>query len=541
MCDDCSLVEGDAQVSRWRRASGPLAAAVVMLLVGVVLSSGWIDWPRLGQWSGRRAPWLAAFAAAAMFAGVGGWTWWWKSKQPPRRRAPGLSWWTVVAAGVVVGVVAWGATSWLLTEANSANDRGAARVDAIKTGLGIGAGTTGIFALLLAVRRQTHQEHTAADISLDATERRVTELYTKAVEQLGSAKAPVRLGGLYALERLGESHEDQRSTIINVICAYLRMRYAWPAEPADDATPEQLDRYEDRLQENQVRVTAQRILSRHRDMWTERLFWRQITIDLTEANLRNVVLARTDLVGATLIRANLANADLTDAFLNDAQLIRANLADATLTKTRLSDADLTGVDLTSANLTNARLARANLTEAIFTDAELTGATLIDAKLNNADFTSSGLLRADMTKASLRSTDLSQARLNDADLTEAVLIDANLTDARLIRAQLTNADLTVAQLVRANLTNADLTNADLTRANLAGADLTDADLTDANLTLADLTDANLTNTNLDHAGLSGAILTGACVTDATRIRLPPHYEVRDNKVVMKSTSGDADHA
>ena len=115
--------------------------------------------------------------------------------------------------------------------------RGVARVDAIKTALGIGAGTTGIFALLLAVRRQTHQEHTAADNVLDAAERRVTELYTKAVEQLGSAKAPVRLGGLYALERLGETHELQRRTIINVLCAYLRMRYTVPDEPADDAPP----------------------------------------------------------------------------------------------------------------------------------------------------------------------------------------------------------------------------------------------------------------------------------------------------------------
>ncbi|MGW4062300.1 hypothetical protein ACWEGE_28735 [Amycolatopsis sp. NPDC004747] len=76
-----------------------------------------------------------------------------------------------------------------------AADRGAARVEAIKTGLGVGAGTAGIFALLLAVRRQIHQEHTAADTILDATEKRVTELYTKAADQLGSGNAAVRLAG----------------------------------------------------------------------------------------------------------------------------------------------------------------------------------------------------------------------------------------------------------------------------------------------------------------------------------------------------------
>jgi hypothetical protein len=77
-----------------------------------------------------------------------------------------------------------------------------------QTGLGIGAGTTGVFALQLAVRRQTYQEHTAADTTFDAVERRVTELYSKSVEQLGSAKAPVRLGGLCALERFGENQQQ---------------------------------------------------------------------------------------------------------------------------------------------------------------------------------------------------------------------------------------------------------------------------------------------------------------------------------------------
>jgi hypothetical protein len=54
----------------------------------------------------------------------------------------------------------------------------------------------------------------------DAGERRITELYTKAADQLGSDRAPVRLAGLYALARLGETAESQRQTIVNVVCAY---------------------------------------------------------------------------------------------------------------------------------------------------------------------------------------------------------------------------------------------------------------------------------------------------------------------------------
>ena len=90
----------------------------------------------------------------------------------------------------------------------------------VSTALTAAAGTGGAAALLLAFRRQRHTEHAsletrhaavadraqreaqARDATEDARERRVTELYGRALDQLGSERAPVRLGGLYALERL---------------------------------------------------------------------------------------------------------------------------------------------------------------------------------------------------------------------------------------------------------------------------------------------------------------------------------------------------
>ncbi|MFI9388930.1 hypothetical protein [Kutzneria sp. NPDC052558] len=145
----------------------------------------------------------------------------------------------VAAAAVVIAAVAWGATIGLWHVASAAKDPAAAQVEAIKTGLSIAAGTGGVFALLLAVRRQWHQEvSTAADsehkervaaaTEADATARRITELYTKAADQLGSGKAPVRLAGLYALERLAQDNPRQRPTIVQVLCAYLRMPYLPP-------------------------------------------------------------------------------------------------------------------------------------------------------------------------------------------------------------------------------------------------------------------------------------------------------------------------
>src|SRR5689334_8845292 len=150
------------------------------------------------------------------------------------------AWWWMLAATGAVAIVALVVTVWLLAIAHGAHagtDRANARLDAVRTGLAAGAGAGAAVGLTLAFRRQHHQEISTALTDRDATERRITELYTKAVEQLGSEKAPVRLGGLYALERLAQDNPTQRQTIVNVICAYLRMPFpagAPATRPASD-------------------------------------------------------------------------------------------------------------------------------------------------------------------------------------------------------------------------------------------------------------------------------------------------------------------
>jgi len=184
----------------------------------------------------------------------------------------------MLAAVAAVVIVAFVVTVWLLAIASGANpgtDLANSRLDAIRTGLAAGAGAGAAVGLMLAFRRQYHQEIATVLTDLDATERRITELYTKAVEQLGSDKAPVRLGGLYALERLAQDNPTHRQTIVNVICAYLRMPFS-PAAPgskperADDTgepdtkTGMSLDGTADTWQqERQVRLTAQSILTEH--------------------------------------------------------------------------------------------------------------------------------------------------------------------------------------------------------------------------------------------------------------------------------------
>ena len=148
----------------------------------------------------------------------------------PSSALPVLKWrWIAVTAAVVAVFMA--GLLWLFLVWSGHPDA-PVRIDAVKTAFGVGAGIGGVFALWLATRRQRVLELQLAETTRvagvterDLEERRVTELYTKAVEQLGNDKAPVRLGGLYALERLGQDNPKQRQTIGDVLCAYLRMPF----------------------------------------------------------------------------------------------------------------------------------------------------------------------------------------------------------------------------------------------------------------------------------------------------------------------------
>jgi hypothetical protein len=50
----------------------------------------------------------------------------------------------------------------------------------------------------------------------------ITERYTKAIEQLGSDKLDVRLGGIYALERIAKDSRQDHPTVVEVLSAFVR-------------------------------------------------------------------------------------------------------------------------------------------------------------------------------------------------------------------------------------------------------------------------------------------------------------------------------
>jgi hypothetical protein len=223
---------------------------------------------------------------------------------------------TIAVTAVALIVVAAAACWLLLSLYGQGTDADKARLESVRTIGTIVLGAGGFIALLLAARRQQTAEHDLAtkrndlllreqaneDARHDAAERRISDLYLKAAEQLGAEKAPVRPAGLYALERLAQDNRAHRQTIVNVISAYLRMPY----EPRADG-----EHHRACLEEREVRMTAQQILTGHlapAGADRER-FWADLDLDLGGAvlidlkfhdcSLRNANFARARFVGQT--------------------------------------------------------------------------------------------------------------------------------------------------------------------------------------------------------------------------------------------------
>ena len=67
----------------------------------------------------------------------------------------------------------------------------------------------------------------------------MTDRYTKAIEQLGSDKLDVRIGGIYALERVARDSARDHPTVMEVLAAFIRehSHEQWP--PSDPGGQEQ--------------------------------------------------------------------------------------------------------------------------------------------------------------------------------------------------------------------------------------------------------------------------------------------------------------
>ena len=272
-----------------------------------------------------------------------------------------------------------------------------------------------------------------------AREGQVTERFSRAIEHLGNDSLDVRLGGIYALERIARDSRQDHGPIMEILTAYVREHALWDPPPEDQqpAADEPPPAPPSDMADIQAVLT---VLGRRKtdyDPPGQRL-------DLHYTDLR-----RANLVKAKLQEANFRGANLQWAFLSEANLQEVIFFNADLQAATLKEANLQGADLGLADLQMAHLIRAKLQGANFKEAKLWGAVLGEAKLQQAcleeaDLRQTNIIRANLQKAKFREAKLRRALLEGANLQQAYLEEADLRGTDLRRAK----GLTSQQLVEA---------------------------------------------------------------------------------------------
>lgn len=311
-----------------------------------------------------------------------------------RRRGLPIGLAAVLVTGFVV--LLWPGAWWLAgdTVRNLGGKDQADAINDVRQTLLQTAGGLALLAGLAFTARTYYLSRAGHQRELEA---QITDRYTRAVEQLGSTNSSVRIGGIYALERImGDSAKDHE-TIVEVLAAFIRAGSGVakpeprPPLPADvQAALTVLGRRPDRGEANRV--------------------------DLSGADLRGARLRHARLQGAELRGAQLQEADLVGAKLQKADLRTAQLRGADLSWSQLDGAYLNGADLQGADLSGAQLRFAYLSGTQLHSADLRWAKLYGAQLDGAQ-----LHHTNLDKAELQGANLEFARdLTQADLQYAVV-------------------------------------------------------------------------------------------------------------------------
>ena len=301
-------------------------------------------------------------------------------------------------------------------------------------------------------------------------EGQITDRFTRAIEQLGAVhssgqrKLEVRLGGIYALERIANQSERDHWPIMEVLCTYVRENA--PRRSEKPSTDEQNPPPENQAASLLVCPAADiqaiiTVLGR-RDLNYER---EKQVLDLHNIDVHGANLSGADLSGANFYEADLSGVSFVGAKLMETQFIGAILRNANFLQ-----ADLRVANFRWANLSGAVFFGADLRKAAFGSVNLSSALLSEANLSGAYF-----FRSDLSGQTLSEADLSGAFLSEANLSGANLTHANLSKANLSGANLTHANLSEANLSGANLSRAVFRDADLLGTDLGGAVLYQTEL------------------------------------------------------------------
>jgi len=159
----------------------------------------------------------------------------------------------------------------------------------------------------------------------------ITERFNQAITNLASNDLSIRLGGIYALQRIALKSDDDRSSIFEIFCSFIRQR--------------------NQNKQNQIAIIE---------------FDTQVLLNLIFKNNQNIYEGlKADLSGIALDGANFSNAKLIFVDFSNSVLKNSNFQNANIVFTNFMNAKLSKSDFYKARFTNPLFENAILDDCIF--------------------------------------------------------------------------------------------------------------------------------------------------------------------------------
>ena len=176
-------------------------------------------------------------------------------------------------------------------------------------------------------------------------EKQVTERFTQAINQLGSDKVEVRLGGIYALERIAKDSPEDHWNIVEVLSSFIREKS--PASTKETVSSPAID----------VQATLT-VLGR-----------RKTDSELPEQYIN---LERTNLNGVRLRKANFSRSRLTDSSFRGAEISESDFSKMVALPVDFQSVKFITVDFSKAMLLGSTFHGSSFMEIKFIEAHLYG-------------------------------------------------------------------------------------------------------------------------------------------------------------------------
>ena len=307
-----------------------------------------------------------------------------------------------------------------------------------------------------------------------------TTLFAKAVEQLGSTREiqireidkttdptttysypetqpnlEVRLGAIYALERIARDSVRDKKSVFDILCAYARNpENSGKLKPVDEVPTNAEEFYKWQAGLPSARVDMQAcIYVLGSDLYAD---FEANIFDLSRANFQSVKFSNCNLSGANLEGANLDATSFDGTVASQAILDRCHVKAATVKTTSLNNSSLDHADISFCRLSDTSLIGSEGRKTKFSNAILSNCDLRYCHFKEATFTSVTFQSGICSWISLKQSHIDATTFRETDAQYVNFRDASLFDTSFFRVDLRGSDFSGSTLYKTGFFGCDLT-------------------------------------------------------------------------------------